>query len=212
MVDFQCSSRSSPSRPTSGSSTTTPGTPRRSNISRRRSTGAGVFPLLVPSFGDRLDLDQLLDCGRRRHGDRLEVERASLALWRRRQRGQRSLRSGPRRHHSAADPQGDRARRAAARDLPRHPGAERGARRHAGHRDPGAARARSTTARRPATTRTNASPSARRCRSSRAAALPACSAPATSWSIRCTARRSTGSGRACRSRRSPRTAPSRRFR
>src|SRR3954451_14976164 len=24
-------------------------------------TGAGVFPLLVPSFGDRLDLDQLLD-------------------------------------------------------------------------------------------------------------------------------------------------------
>ena len=28
--------------------------------------GAGVFPVLVPSFGDRLDLDQLLDSRRRR--------------------------------------------------------------------------------------------------------------------------------------------------
>ena len=78
--------------------------------------------------------------GRRRHGHRLEIQRASFALWRRCQRGQRSLRSGPRRHDAAADPQGDRARRAAARHLPRHPGTERGAGRHAGHRDPGARR------------------------------------------------------------------------
>ena len=51
-----------------------------------------------------------------------------------------ALRSGSRRHHAAADPQGDRARRAAARDLPRHSGTQRCARWYAGDRDPGARR------------------------------------------------------------------------
>ena len=58
-------------------------------------------------------------------------QRASLALRRRRQPDARSPRPGARRHHAAADPRGDRARHAAAGDLSRHPGAERGPRRHA---------------------------------------------------------------------------------
>ena len=156
--------------------------------------GAGVFPVLVPSFGDRLDLDQLLASvdGVMVTGSKSNVHPSLYG-------GDASEANGP------YDPARDATtlplirkaielRRAAAGDLPRHPGTERGARRHAGDRNPGARRARSTTARRSATIRTSASPSARAFRSSPAAALPACSAPARSWSIPCTARPSTGSG------------------
>ena len=105
---------------------------RGGNCRRRRLPGAGAV-LRRPARPR-----PAAGLGRRRHDHRLEVEREPRALWRRRERGQRPLRSRPRRHHPAADPQGDRARRAAARDLPRHPGTQRRARRHAGHRDPGA--------------------------------------------------------------------------
>ena len=62
--------------------------------------GAGVFPVLVPSFGDRLDLDQLLASvdGVMLTGAKSNV--ASVALWRRRQRGERPLRPRPRRDHA----------------------------------------------------------------------------------------------------------------
>ena len=70
----------------------------------------------------------------------------------------------------------------------------------------------STTAPPPATTRTNGSPSARPSRSSRVPALPAFSGRATSGSTPCIARASTGSASGLRSRRSQRTAASKRFR
>ena len=54
----------------------------------------------------------------------------------------------PRRHHAAAHPGRDPARRAALRHLPRHAGTERRPRRHAHLRDPGIGRPATTIARR----------------------------------------------------------------
>ncbi len=67
---------------------------------------AGVFPVLVPSFGDRLDLDQLLASvdGVMLTGARSNVHPSIYGE--RGDRSQRPLRPGARRHHPSADPQG----------------------------------------------------------------------------------------------------------
>ena len=111
-------------------------------------SAAGVFPVLVPSFGDRLDLDRLLASvdGVMVTGSKSNVHPSLYG-------GDASEANGPydpARDATtlAADPQGDRIRRAAARHLPRHPGTERRAGRYAGDRDPGTRRDRSITARR----------------------------------------------------------------
>ena len=99
--------------------------------------GAGVFPVLVPSFGDRLDLDQLLSSvdGVMITGSKSNVHPSLY--------GQEATEANgpydPARDSDdpAADPAGDRARRAAACDLPRHTGTERRPWWHTGDGDPG---------------------------------------------------------------------------
>ena len=175
-------------------------------------SAAGVFPLLVPSFGERLDLDELLAQSRRRHGDGVEIERASIALRRRCQRGERAIRPRPRRHHPAADPQGARIRRPLAGDLPRYSGTERGAWGHARHRDPGTRGfARPPRAGQRQSGRAFRHPPESVDRS-REAALQACSAPATSRSIPCIAKASTVLADGFRSRLSRRTERLKRYR
>ncbi len=163
-------------------------------------SAAGVLPVLVPSFGDRLDLDSLLDSvdGVMVTGSKSNVHPSLYG-------GDPSEANGP------YDPARDATtlpliRKAVERGVPllaicrgiqelnvalggtlateiqEREGA-------LDHRAPAA------------TTRTSASPSARPCRSRPEAASPACSAPATSWSTRSTARRSTGSAAGSRSRR-----------
>ena len=91
--------------------------------------GAGALPIMIPPLGEaQLAVLDRLD-GLLLPGSPSNVHPEPLR--RRRQPDARPARPGARRHHAAADPRRDRARHAGAGDLPRHPGAERGARRHA---------------------------------------------------------------------------------
>ncbi len=175
--------------------------------------GAGGLPVLIPALGARLDLDAVLDGldGLLLTGSPSQRRAASL---RRRRRPRADSPCDPARDATTLPliRAGDRARRAAARDLPRPAGAQRRARRHAASGGARAARA----------ARPSLGQDACRCRGAlRAGARGAADAGRRaagaarrgrrgSWSTRCTGRRSTGWRRVWRSRRWRPTARSRR--
>ncbi len=146
---------------------------------------------------------------RRRRLHRLAQQRASLALRRRGDGGDGSVRSGARCHDPAADPPRHRARRAAPVHLPRAAGTQCRARRLAGVGGSGAGGSHGPPGPRHRPAGGAISRSVIRCASSPAAASAGSSAARRSRSTPCIDRRSTISRRAFGSTRSPTTGSSR---